>query len=102
MSNSHLHTITLILYLLMAHKRAKSQYFRKFSYLHIYQVLEEFPTYMIIRTCTFIELGVIFLSPRLFGHHDYSAQQSISKLLKNRKGSYFKTNVNMVGWHPKC
>ena len=36
MSNSLLHTITSIFDLLMAHKWAKSQYFWKFSYLHVY------------------------------------------------------------------
>ena len=36
MSNSLLHTITSIFHLLMAHKCVKSQYFRKFSHLHVY------------------------------------------------------------------
>ena len=36
MSNSHLHAITSIFDLLMAHKWAKLHYFWKFSYLHVY------------------------------------------------------------------
>ena len=76
MSNSLLHTIISIFDLLIAHVCAKLQYFRKFSYLHVYYILEKFPTYTIIRNCTFINSGVIFLPARLFGHYDYSAQQS--------------------------
>ena len=40
-------------------------------------------TYMIIRNCTFIKLGVIFPPARLFGHYDYSVQQSRGKRLCN-------------------
>ena len=76
----------------MAHKYAKSQYFRKFFYLHIYQILEKFPTYMIIRNCTFIKLGVIFLPTRLFGHYDYSVQQS--KCAENWDGDSTKFDLS--------
>ena len=38
--------------------------------------LEKFPTYTIIRNCTFIRLGGIFPPASLFGHYDYSPQQS--------------------------
>ena len=80
MSNSLLHTISSIFDLLTAHKCAKLQYFREFSHLHVYYILEKFPTYTIIRNCTFIKLGVIFLPAHLFGHYDHSAQQSTQNL----------------------
>ena len=47
---------------------------------HFY-ILEKIPTYTIIRNCMLILFGVIFLPARLFGHYDYSAQQSILLIL---------------------
>ena len=43
--------------------------------------MEIFPTYTIIRNCTFINFRVIFLPARLFGLQDYSALESASSVV---------------------
>jgi len=57
----HFSTLFTMFDLLMTYKW-------RFSYLHVYYILRNFPTYTVIRNCIFVKFWVIFLPTRYLGN----------------------------------